>query len=141
MRSYNSLSAYYGVASPFGPGWSFGYESRLSAFATHGLVLHEGDGTPLYFYDKDRSGRYDASLPMTERSLILRGADGGYTRHLKEGGSQGYDAAGRLVALVDAEGHTTTLSRDSSGQLVRVTDPGGRFLGVRLRRLLAGRAR
>jgi len=43
------------------------------------------------------------------------------TRRVKKP-TLGYDAAGRLITVTDAEQHTTTLAYDAVNRLVKVTD-------------------
>ena len=65
--------------------------------------------------------------PATYSTLASR-PGGGYSLQGKDGSQFDFDAGGRLEALSDVNGNRTTLSRDTSGRLVRVTDPVGRVV-------------
>ncbi|HLO29543.1 MAG TPA: RHS repeat-associated core domain-containing protein [Anaerolineales bacterium] len=128
VRSYNSQLAYRNIAGGFGPGWTYPYEQNLSFPSTGIIMLRRGDGVPAYFQDMDADLTYDASVPFTKESWIEKQADGTYIRHLRKGGYETYDNAGRLTSLVDAFGNTTTLGRDGSHRLTSIESPGSRSL-------------
>jgi RHS repeat-associated protein len=81
----------------------------------------------VYFEDEDSNQLFEALVPATEESSLLK-SGGSYTRSFRRGGSEVYDLQGRLTSVVDASGNTTTLSRDGSGRLTGITDPGSRSL-------------
>ncbi len=126
-RSYNSKLAFTGVAGVFGKGWTHSYETRLSFLPSNILKVREGRGEPIFFADLDGDGTYKGLVPRLEKSTMAQvGAN--YVRTFREGGSQTFDASGRLVALTDPTGNITTLTRDPSGVLTTITEPGGRAL-------------
>jgi YD repeat-containing protein len=128
VRAYNSKNAYRGVGGGFGRGWTHSYEKSLVAVGTRSIDLRGADGVPIYYYDVGGDGIFEAVLPGTERSRIVRAPDGTYTRNLLAAGHETYDAAGRLMSIVTLAGQAIDLMWDAWGRLVRVADPGGRSL-------------
>jgi RHS repeat-associated protein len=126
-RTYNSVNTASGRYGVFGPGWFHNYEKRLSEPAARVLLLRDSNGVPAYFQDSDANGAYETSVPFTQDSSITRQADGTFVRQFRSGGSERYAAlpSGRLTAVVDVSGNTTTLQYTGS-QLTTITDPGSR---------------
>ena len=129
-RAYNSKNAFRNVPSLFGRGWTHTYERSIRFPETTVLVFREENGVPIYYQDSNADQTYEAVLPATERSWIAGNSGVGYTRHLREGGSETYDAAGRLATIVDPSGNTVTLGRDATGRLLTIADSGGRSLSL-----------
>ncbi len=127
-RSYNSKNAFRNRGSAFGRGWSHSFDASVSPFQAQSIALRDGEGVPMYFEDSMGNGTYRAVLPASETSWIVQLSGGGYEHHYRSGGSETFDASGRLTSLVDAVGNVTVLERDSSGRLTTITDPGGRAL-------------
>jgi YD repeat-containing protein len=129
VRSYNSLNAADNVSSSLGRGWSHSYgRGLIFPPATPKIIkLREDDGEVVYFEDEDSDLLFQALVPTSESSSLTK-AGNTYTRNFRAGGSEVYDAQGRLLSVVDAAGNTTTLSRDGAGRLTSVTDPGSRAL-------------
>jgi YD repeat-containing protein len=127
-RTYNSQNVAAGRYGLFGPGWFSTFERRITFPEPVVAMLRQGTGRVLYFQDVDGDGTFVPSAPATERSQIVRQADGSYLRPFPAGGSESYDSAGRLVALTDAAGNSLTITRDASGLMTAVTEPGGRAL-------------
>ena len=67
-------------------------------------------------------------MPRDERSRFVKQADGSWVRELLGGGTEAYDAYGRLSAVVDQSGNATVYARDVAGRLVSVSEPAGRKL-------------
>jgi len=63
--------------------------------------------------------------PAGEFSTLRANADGTFTREMGEGTVKSYDALGRLIALADPNGNTTTFEYDTAGRLATITDPVG----------------
>jgi RHS repeat-associated protein len=126
-RSYNSRIALQRRLSPLGPGWSHTYGAQISAPAGGVLMLHEDDGSPRFFQDKDGDRTYRPSVPITEASVIVK-STAGYVRRFTDGGQEDFDDQGRLTRRVDAIGRVTVLHRDDQGRLASVVDPDGRRL-------------
>jgi RHS repeat-associated protein len=127
VRSYNSRAAASRVESALGPGWSFSYDAQLSWPETRVIMARDDDGRVTYFEDSDGDGTYRPSVPLSERSRVVKTATG-YERRFFDGGRDVFNAAGRLLERVDAGGRTTRLARDAAGRLATVTDPDGRKL-------------
>lgn len=132
VRSYNSANSAPGRFGVFGPGWWHNYERRLAAAEGTVLLVRDPNGVPAYFEDNDADNVYKASVPFTSESSITKQADQSFVRTFRRGGSERYQslaAGGRLTAIVDPSGNTTTLGYDpASGQLLTITDPGSRQL-------------
>ena len=127
-RRYNSRRALNNLAGAFGRGWEHSLEKSITMVVpNHLLRLNAGTGGPLYFQDSDRDGSFEPSIPITERSSIVA-SGGGYTREFDFGGTETYDANGRLIAQTDRVGNVTSLNRDVDGRLTAVVLPGGRTL-------------
>jgi RHS repeat-associated protein len=127
VRTYNSNLAGASVAGAFGRGWFHTFEAGLSFLPANVIKLRQGSGSPLFFEDPASSGTYTAMIPKTETSWIVKSGST-YTRSFRAGGSEAYDANGRLTSLTDVAGNVTTLTRDPSGNLLTIADPGGRSL-------------
>jgi RHS repeat-associated protein len=127
-RTYNSVNRGGGIPGIFGPGWQHTYEQNLS-FPEAGVIkLRRGNGRPIYFSDQDGDLRYDPTVPYALESWIQKQTDGSYVRYLRKGGSEAYDASGRLQRLTDAFGNETNLAYDGTGLLTTIAAPGGRAL-------------
>ena len=128
-RSYNSIDAALNVASNMSRGWSHSYGRSLSFPDAVSIDFRGDDGVFVYYQDIDGDAVYDAVLPATERSRILKNG-GTYTRRFLGGAHETYDASGRLTSIVDEAGNVTTLARDINNRLVSVGDAGGRSLAL-----------
>ena len=126
-RSYNSANR--AISSTlFGGGWFSSYEKRLEVQSSSLLKLRRGNGVAAYFSDPQGDLRFDATLPLSRESWIVKQPDGTYVRYFRKGGTEAYDAAGRLTTMVDASGNVTTLAYDGSFRLQTITAPSGRAL-------------
>jgi RHS repeat-associated protein len=122
-RTYSSLRA--STDSPFGFGWSSAYTMSLAVDSASGAVqVTQENGSTTVF--SPSGGGYAA--PPRVYATLTKNADGTWTfvRHQRQRFT--FDASGRLTAISDLNGYTTTLSYDGSGQLTTVTDPAGRTL-------------
>ena len=59
---------------------------------------------------------------------LIKNGDQTYTEETKRGSRLAFDADGRATSLEDANGNQTTLTYDSQGNLIRVTDAAGRSI-------------
>lgn len=125
-RSYNSNNLQEGRYGIFGPGWSHPYERSLSFPYADILELRQSNGAVRYFRDLDRAGRFEAAVPVTEQSTVVRQTDGSFVREFRGGDSERYDASGHLTAIVNRIGHVTTLVHGTNGRLESIVDQGGR---------------
>jgi RHS repeat-associated protein len=129
VRSYNSLNAVAGISGSLGKGWSHSFERKLIfPPATPKIIKLRGDDADVvYFEDADGNQLFEALVPATEESSLLK-SGGSYTRSFRRGGSEVYDLQGRLTSVVDPAGNTITLLRDGAGRLTGIADPGSRSL-------------
>jgi RHS repeat-associated protein len=129
-RRYDSRRAFHGLGGAFGRGWEHTLEKSISVVVpNHILRLDAGTGGPLYFQDSDGDGTFAPAIPLTERSRIVA-TGSGYSRLFGVGGSETYNAAGRLVAQTDRVNNVTSLNRDAAGRLTAIVLPGGRTLSL-----------
>ena len=96
----------------------------LPGFDAEGLALPSGDG--LEVYEFDRNGRH------------LRTRDGLTGAVIK---TFEYDAAKRLIGVVDAFGNRTRIERDGAGKATAIVAPGGQRTGAGDRRRRLARER
>lgn len=125
-RSYNSENIAAGTYGEFGPGWNHSFERWLVFLGSDALLLRQADGTPLYFKDWDGNAEFDPYLPVTEQSHVVQETDGTWRRVFRAGGSETFDAQGRLVAMTDTTGASLTIAREPSGRILSITTASGR---------------
>jgi RHS repeat-associated protein len=126
-RSYNSILAYRNVAGVFGRGWTHSFEQKLLFQANDLIKLRSANGSPIWFSDFDEDSTFNAMLPRTETSWMVK-SGASYVRHFRAGGTESYDASGRITSATDASGNATTYTYDSAGRLSTVADAGGRSI-------------
>lgn len=110
----------------FGSGWMTLFESKvLSETGVDGLVyLVDSDGSYINFTYQSQS-KY---LPSAGYSYYrLYNNSDGYKLIHKDGWSQNYDTAGRLLNITNDEGHALTLEYEN-GLFTKVIDDSGRYL-------------
>lgn len=113
-RSYNSIDAAYNVASDISRGWSHSFGRSLAFPDAISVDFRGDDAVAIYYQDLNSDQVYEAVLPSTVKSWIVK--DGGtYTRRFPDASYETYDAAGRLTSVVDAAGNVTNLTRDFNG--------------------------
>jgi RHS repeat-associated protein len=123
-RTYNSKLKTEGL---FGRGWSTIYDSSIQTFDPTFIRLNLPDGRAVY-YKRPNSSSAFAAIEKDFHSDVTENSDGGFTLSFKDGGSQQFNAAGKLLALVDRHNNQTTLSYDGGGKLASARDPFGRVL-------------
>jgi RHS repeat-associated protein len=133
VRSYNSHDSYDG---PFGYGWEFNLENKLSSFvqaSVETVSIRGGDGVRIEF-TRNPDGSYTAPLGRLEQ--LVKNADGGYTWTLSpcSGGCNApryqFNSSGYLTSTQDPNGNQMKFSYDSAGKLKEVTDATGRKLVI-----------
>jgi RHS repeat-associated protein len=88
------------------------------------------------FYRRALSSREVAALaaaqsssgfvsPPGDFSTLLKNGDGTFTRRLKDGTQINFAASGLHTSTIDRNGRTTTYSYDTTGRLIKITDPAG----------------
>ena len=120
VLSFNSLDP---VSAVLGYGWTHNFNKSISILGNGVLRLQEGNGNNLYF--SLINGVYWPDPASGDHSSINKKDDGSYTRTMKNGIIQDFDASGRLLAITDRNGNATTLSYNGS-QLAGITDFNGR---------------
>jgi len=127
IRSYNGLDALNDISGPFGRGWTHSYDQTLRFPASSTIELRRGNGSAVTFVSTDGGASYIATAPKMDHSYVVPAAPG-WSRVLRNGGSEMYDSDGRLSEIRDAVGNRTIISRDSGRRITSVADPGGRTL-------------
>jgi len=123
-RTFSSAQA--SANSPFGFGWSSPYTMSLAVDSASGDVQVTQENGATTVFTPDGSGGYAA--PSMVYATLTHNPDGTWTfiRHQRQ--RFVFDSSGRLIAISDLNGYTTTLSYNGSGQLATVSDPEGRTL-------------
>ncbi|HEX6362104.1 MAG TPA: RHS repeat domain-containing protein, partial [Albitalea sp.] len=130
VRTYNSQGRF---TDDNGDNWSVGvHAQRLRLAGPPGaagssIVRTDRDGgEATYAWDASRA-QYVATAGDGAHDTIV--FDAARSRHVRTDGSTGqqehYDAAGRLVATVDASGHATSYAYGAGGLLASVTTAAG----------------
>jgi RHS repeat-associated protein len=127
VRSYNSRAAAAKIEDVLGPGWSHSYDAQLTWPEAHVAMVRDDDGSVVYFEDTKGDGIYRASVPMMDRSRLVKTA-AGFERRFSEGRRDIFSPTGRLVERIDAAGRVIKLVRDAAGRLLSAVDPDGRKL-------------
>ena len=106
------------IDSPFGAGWGLAGLQQLIENPDGSVLLVDGDGSELLY------GPGLVSLPG-DFSTLAKGADGLYTRTLKDQTVFAFDTKFRLQSETDRNGNRTTYTYDAMGKLITITDPVG----------------
>ncbi len=132
-RSYSSDNSATATIGRFGRGWKDNYEIRLSGSWTvggAGSVIRpdeqsgrlfsynrtEADGSLIFTGTETVSQLADSVIKMTDGTLEYRYGSGMLMR---------FDASGKVTAMTDRNGNTTTLTY-AGENLTQITDPVGR---------------
>ncbi|MCL2745747.1 MAG: DUF6531 domain-containing protein, partial [Coriobacteriia bacterium] len=135
-RDYNSLRA--DVMSPFGRGWSFGFDEFLVHLENDYIAYNRGNGSILEFVPVGNSFRasfeghhYDLSRIQVGTNSIDWG-EGPESYNVYEwqirteaGETRRFDRHGQLRTITDYRGRVTTLERDRYGIISAIVDPSG----------------
>jgi RHS repeat-associated protein len=125
-RTYNSQSSYKG---PLGLGWTQPFDFELTELPSGAIRMRNGAGN-VRFYEVAEAGEttvtYRVGAPARDASTLLK-HKGGFTESERDGLQREFSLDGRLQAITNRAGWTTTFSY-SGGLLTTVTDPGGRTL-------------
>lgn len=113
-------------ASAFGAGWTVRGVDRLWPQSTGRLVLAEGSGaTSLFTPGTPTGGVTPYQGPPGDFSTLVKNADGTYTRTMKDGTKQQFNAQGLQTSITDRNNNTTIYTYDGQGRLTTITDPVG----------------
>lgn len=111
----------------FGPSWRSTYEERVFVGADHYIKYGRSDGT-FWSFGFGPNGGYSVAAPANVTATLVEGSTN-WTLTFQNGEQRLFDnTTGHLTAIIDRNGNTTTLSYDSLGRLVTVTDPASRQL-------------
>jgi YD repeat-containing protein len=120
-RSYNSdrvTNSRYGV---LGAGWNASFEMRVRDLGRNSLEVRAADGSARYYQDGNADGTYEAILPPSNESWMVVVPGGGYRVVFRKGGSESYDANGRILVETDASGVETAYAYDERGRFASVS--------------------
>ncbi|HWG99401.1 MAG TPA: RHS repeat-associated core domain-containing protein, partial [Pilimelia sp.] len=120
-RTYSSANA---AGGPFGPGWAWSYDMRVTA-SEDGAVVRVEDGAEAFY----RLGEAGYVRPPGVRSTLHR-AGAGWELRTPRQISYAFDGQGRLTAVLTARGVGVRLSYEGLG--VHITDASGRRVVVRI---------
>jgi RHS repeat-associated protein len=120
-RTYNSRAA--STNGPLGFGWTHSYAATVSVASGVATVRQEC-GAEVKF--NDISGTFVPVAPRVTATLV-QNTNGSFTFVRSEQETLQFDSTGRLTALEDRNGYTTTVTYPSPSSMV-VTDPAGRIL-------------
>jgi len=132
-RTWNSLWPTSQSASQiglFGPNWRSTYEERVLLSSDGYMRYSRSDGSFWSFgYNTAAGGTLYAVASPANVSATLALGTTSWTLTFHNGEQRNFDlGSGNLTSIVDRNGNTTTLSYDSVGRLVSVTDPASRQL-------------
>ncbi len=128
-RTYNSARVSHPHRyGPLGPGWNLSLDVRLNILSNNApkaVEIRLPDGTPIYYVVKhfDTPNRYSQDLPYSKDSWI-DATPTGFSRVFRRGGSETYDAAGRLQTITEPSGRYTSYTRDPQDRLSTITRDG-----------------
>ncbi len=117
---YKSLPDYNG---PLGPGWSHNYDIFLTVNRDGSVVLQDGSGSKS-FYTK---GGTSYIPPPGDFSTLIKKDNSAYTYTVayRDGHSYNFNASGKISAIIDRFGNTTTINYLTTGSMT-ITDPANR---------------
>lgn len=130
VRRWNSQTSGYGM---FGLGWTSNVEDRIYVGGDH-LVKHLKGSGSIWSYGFSGYSQDQSKVEYLQAGPRNSGAsaeldEANFTITLKSGEKKTFDRTlGRLLSATDRNGNTTSLTYDSSGRLVTVTDPAARHL-------------
>jgi YD repeat-containing protein len=112
----------------FGSNWRSTYEERIYTGTDGFLKYSRSDGDFWSFGYNLAAGKFRLVAPANIAATISQGNS--YTTLTFQNGEQRRfdNNTGNLIAIVDRNGNTTSLTYDSMGRLVTVTDPSSRHL-------------
>ena len=123
VLTYHSMDHRKG---PFGLGWTLAYDQRIVKTTDGALItaICAGATGRRDRYTRNADGSY-ASPPNLHNTLAEQ-SDGSWLLREISGSVRAFDAAGRLVSIVDRNGNALHLQYDASGFLTSLTDASGR---------------
>jgi RHS repeat-associated protein len=126
VRTYNNKIAGSKIGD-LGMGWTWNYGVQLETTTdTNGVIWDRADGVQSYF-KRNADDTFSGEEGLYEK-LSWDRSSGTYRLRSKDQSVLVFDAAGKLLAQIDANGNTTVITHDSSGRVARVNEPFGRSL-------------
>jgi YD repeat-containing protein len=136
-RLYTTTLALSNTVYRFGRGTKDNYDIRLTGTFQNGgtgrlLTPQEVNGRLFSFTPGVGTGG-DLGFTSTETvgrlgDVIFKKTDGSFEYRAKSGDLMRFDSTGRLTAMVDRNGNTTTFAYGAGNQLTSVTDAVGRMI-------------
>jgi YD repeat-containing protein len=129
VRTWNSLwpatQSSYQIGL-FGPNWRSTYEERVFLGADNYMKYGRSDGS--FWSFGYNGGNYNVAAPANMSATLIAGSSY-WAISFQNGEQRLFDnSTGHLISIIDRNGNTTSLSYDTSGRLVTVTDPVSRHL-------------
>ena len=132
-RSYRNQTVGGG---PLGPGWDFGYNTRLRELSNGDVEYYDGRGRRETFDRKEGDGAEVAYDAPVGRFVDLHRNPSGWTLVDAGFNKTRFDVYGRLIAIADAvkdsadTGNEMTFHYDPASRLIRITDTLDRHINV-----------
>jgi RHS repeat-associated protein len=122
QRTYNSDMV--GESGLFGDGWRSNLDVSLAELSSE-VVITQENGSIAPFSKIPATGGLEA--PDRVQATLVKEVDGTWTFVRDKTQTLRFDSSGRLTALTDRNGYTTSLDYPSSSEIL-MTEPGGRTL-------------
>ena len=126
-RSYNSHAQ---LNYSMGPGWMHYYERRLvrsDSWPYSPSVLVRPSGAVNFVNGMDLGPDF-VWQSTSGNGVIVKSEGANYRAYLTSGSTELYDGEGRLIAMTDVAGRTTTITNNPDGTIDTVTGPFGKRL-------------
>ena len=107
--------------------WRHSYERELEIKSTYWVVAHRHDGTKLSYWRNDTQDPW-STYAHNPLELTYDGTSQEYELVTRNGDTETYDSAGKLIELADQAGLVQQLTYNGSGQLTQVLHYTGRTL-------------
>ena len=129
VRHYNSMDR---APGSIGFGWRLSYDTEIVAGRDTVQVSEADGGRIIFTRDPQRRSLCVTQDPANGSVELLsnRGAVTGFLWRWPNGRQLRFNAAGKLDSISNGHGNLLTLSRDTRGELLSVTDPLGRMLRI-----------
>src|SRR6266849_5642367 len=126
VRTYNNKNS-GPIVNDFGNAWTWNYGAFLAINPLdYGVVWNRDDGAQIYF--KQNPDNTFSSEEGIYENLIWDPSSSTYRMTRKDQSVFVFSSGGKLVSEIDPNGNITSITRDSSGRVLRVTEPLGRAL-------------
>ncbi|MFC1560734.1 RHS repeat-associated core domain-containing protein, partial [Pseudomonadota bacterium] len=114
--------------SSFGAGWTISGLQRAHTHSSGRVMLTEGTATSLIFDPLDPAVDPNGfESPPGDFSTLTRLPDGTLERRMKDDTRYRFDTTGLMTEIQDRNNNTTTYEYDAAERLIRIVDPVGEF--------------